>query len=211
MLGLILDTSTNHTLLALTQRGQIRSSKSIPHGQNLSQNLLPSIQDILKENSLSLRELSKISIGIGPGSYTGTRIALAVAESLSIALSIPLYPFCSLLAFLPPKLPQGSFAFLVHSNHPTSFLLKGYFAEGQVQPSLSQHLLSDLEIPPLLDGVSNLLSFNSSALPSRFEGIPSKDCTLLEAELNLPMLMPYLVDLEKSPAEKPKVIYLHNF
>lgn len=211
MLGLILDTSTDQSLIALTNNGQILACKTIAHGQNLSQNLLPSINKILEENKVTLKELSKISIGIGPGSYTGTRISVAVAESLSLALSIPLYPFCSLLAFLPPTLPQGPFAFIIHPKNPSWFALKGYFEGGQIQIPLSQHISQKQELLPFLEGVPLLLSFHPDTLSEHLSDLPISKSRILNATPNVALLVPYLSELEKSPTQKPEIIYLHNF
>jgi len=148
MLSLILDTSTDSSLIALSKNHQLIASVSAPHSQNLSNSLLPSIQQLLFENKISLKDLFKICVGVGPGSYTGTRIAVSVAETLALALAIPLYPFCSLLAFLPKNLPQGPFAFITNTKHSSWFLLKGYFQEGLVQTPFSQHILSKQEVLP---------------------------------------------------------------
>lgn len=207
MIDLILDTSTDQFLIALSKNNQILDSQTLPHEQNLSKSFLPAIQDLLLKHSITFPELSKISVGVGPGSYTGTRISVAIAQSLSIALSIPLYPFCSLLAFLPPKLPQGPFAFILPSKHASWFLLKGYFEDGLIQTTLSQHILPKAEILPFLTEIPSLLAFDitSSPLDLSLEG------TWLSAEPNLSLLIPYLNELKKSPPQEIEIIYLHNF
>lgn len=211
MLNLILDTSTDQSLIALVKNDQIISFKAFLHKQNLSQNLLPSIKEILEENNSSLKDLAKISAGIGPGSYTGTRISVAVAQSLSLSLSIPLHPFCSLLAFLPPKLPQGFFTFILHSKQPSWFALKGHLKEGQIQSSLTQQILPKEEILPFIEGVPSLLTFDPSALLDHLSNPLPPNIQLLTAAPNIELLLPYLSKLEKSPPQKPNIIYLHNF
>lgn len=48
------------------------------------------IDSILKKSKISPKELSAISVGKGPGSYTGLRIGVASAKGLCYALDIPL-------------------------------------------------------------------------------------------------------------------------
>ncbi len=211
MLGLILDTSTEHSLLALSKNNKLIDSSILPHGQNLSQSLLPSIHQLVLKNNISLKDLFHISIGIGPGSYTGTRIGLATAESLALALDIPLYPFCSLLAFLPPHLPQGPFAFITNTKHPTWFALIGYFHEGSIEPSYRRHILSKQDLRPFLEDIPSLLTFPTSDLTSYIPELLSKGSRQLYAEPNFASLMPYLAHLHKSSPEKPEIVYLQDF
>ena len=211
MLGLILDTSTDRSLIALSKNHQLIAFSAIPHEQNLSRSLLPSIHQLLLENEISLKDLFKISVGIGPGSYTGTRIAVAVAESLSLALAIPLYSFCSLLAFLPPSLPQGPFAFVTNTHYSTWFLLKGYFDEGAVTLSCSHHILSKQEMLPFLDGVPALLTLPLADLRDHLPEIFSQGTRQLHAETNFSALIPYLTNLQTLSPKKPKILYLHHF
>ncbi|MBT3340924.1 MAG: tRNA (adenosine(37)-N6)-threonylcarbamoyltransferase complex dimerization subunit type 1 TsaB [Planctomycetes bacterium] len=51
--------------------------------------LLSEIDDLLKEAGVNKNQLSAVLVGIGPGSYTGLRIACAAARTLSFALEIP--------------------------------------------------------------------------------------------------------------------------
>lgn len=51
--------------------------------------LLPTIDQILNKANWSKEELTHVCIGIGPGSFTGTRIGVVTARSLSQGLNIP--------------------------------------------------------------------------------------------------------------------------
>lgn len=211
MLGLILDTSTERCLIGLSKNQQLIASSTTYHEHNLSRSLLPSIYQLLLESKISLKELSKISVGIGPGSYTGTRVAVAVAESLALALSIPLYSFCSLLAFLPAQLPQGPFAFITNTKHESWFLLKGYFEEGIVKSPYSHHILPPLDMPAFLKDTPHLLSFSDAGLDLKLPSFCSEGTRFFTAEPHLTSLIPHLTELEKLPPKKPKILYFHQF
>ncbi len=58
------------------------------------------IQQLVKDHLSSIKELSAISISIGPGSYTGLRIGLSTAKAMSFALDIPLIPINTLDIYL---------------------------------------------------------------------------------------------------------------
>ena len=48
------------------------------------------IQEVLDKSHKTLKDLNAISVSIGPGSYTGLRIGLAVAKGLCYGLNIPI-------------------------------------------------------------------------------------------------------------------------
>jgi tRNA threonylcarbamoyl adenosine modification protein YeaZ len=55
-----------------------------------SEDLLSNISVLLSKNKLSTREIKKIAVSRGPGSYTGIRIGLATAKGLQKALGCDL-------------------------------------------------------------------------------------------------------------------------
>ncbi|MBI3485341.1 tRNA (adenosine(37)-N6)-threonylcarbamoyltransferase complex dimerization subunit type 1 TsaB [Candidatus Daviesbacteria bacterium] len=54
-----------------------------------SQVLLPLIQKLLKKNSLEFKDLKAIEVETGPGSFTGLKVGVAVANALAFSLKIP--------------------------------------------------------------------------------------------------------------------------
>jgi tRNA threonylcarbamoyladenosine biosynthesis protein TsaB len=55
------------------------------------------IDELLEGRALSTA-VSMIACGVGPGSFTGIRVAVGVAQGLGWSLDLPVYPFCSLEA-----------------------------------------------------------------------------------------------------------------
>ena len=87
---LILDTSSNEKItvgLVINGKKDIRVEKII---SNKTQIILPLIDKLLKKHSLKPYDLSEIQINPGPGSFTGLRIGLAIANAMSFALKIPI-------------------------------------------------------------------------------------------------------------------------
>lgn|GEM_PF-2017019 len=147
MKTLILDTSSEYCILVLAEGDTMLSHTLFLHENRLSQSLLSEVATLLLKTGLSLKEIDCIAVGIGPGSYTGTRIGVAVARSLSFGLNIPIRGFCSLLAFLPPA--QGHFASLLAAKSGLFFLLAGEKREKRLTIQQA-NLVTDAELQKTL-------------------------------------------------------------
>lgn len=54
-----------------------------------SQKLLPFIDEILKKQKTSIDKITEVEVNTGPGSFTGLRVGVSVANTLGWALNIP--------------------------------------------------------------------------------------------------------------------------
>ena len=69
--------------------------------------LVPSIDALLKENSLDKARISCVVCGLGPGSFTGVRIGVATAKGIARGLRVPLYGVSTLDAVAWEAWAQG--------------------------------------------------------------------------------------------------------
>lgn len=97
MLILALETSTELGSCALWRDGEV-VEKFCPTGRSHSETLLPLVRDLLREAGLKVGQLDAIAFGVGPGAFTGLRIACGAAQGLAVAADIPLIPVTSLEA-----------------------------------------------------------------------------------------------------------------
>jgi len=94
---LAIDTTEQACSAALLLESGIREKFEVVPRQH-SQLLLPMVESLLAEAGLALAQLDALAFGRGPGSFTGVRIATAVAQGLAMAADLPVVPVSSLLA-----------------------------------------------------------------------------------------------------------------
>ncbi len=87
---LAIDTSTDIASLALVQDRQVMAELTWRCGQNHTVQLLPNLNYLLEQNSLSLESADCIIVARGPGSYNGLRVGISTARSLAFSLDIPI-------------------------------------------------------------------------------------------------------------------------
>ena len=88
---LAIDTATEYLSLALNA-GDKTSTIFKKVDNKHSNNIIPCIQQILKEQNLAISDLNFIAYNQGPGSFTGLRIGLSVALGIAYGLDIKLMP-----------------------------------------------------------------------------------------------------------------------
>ena len=105
---LALDTSTRLAGIALYdgQRGLV--AEHTWHSANRhTVELVPAIDRLMQQSGVEPNGLHAIAVAIGPGSFTGLRVALAAAKGLSFAYSLPLLGIPTLDAVAYPHLRQS--------------------------------------------------------------------------------------------------------
>jgi len=127
---LLIDTSSEYGILAISEESSLLAQRVFFHENGLARSLLAEITTLLQKTGHTLRDLTEIGVGVGPGSYTGTRVGVATARALSFALEIPLRGFCSLIAFLPDRL--GHFGCILGAKSGLFYLLQGTKSIGNI-------------------------------------------------------------------------------
>ncbi len=86
---LYIDTSDNKNIeVGLDIEGEKQVIRQ-PLDKRKAQAVLPLVEKLLKDNQLNLKDLSEIRVNEGPGSFTGLRVGVAIANTLGYLLQIP--------------------------------------------------------------------------------------------------------------------------
>lgn len=87
---LLIDTSSTTAQVALTNEDKVIAVESWEVLRNLSDKLLPNIEKLLQKNKLRPEDLNGIIVYLGPGTFTGLRVGVTVANALAYSLNIPI-------------------------------------------------------------------------------------------------------------------------
>lgn len=94
---LSLDASGNDSSVALYVDGRLYQ-KTIESPQKQGEHILPMVEEALKALNLEGRNLDVIAFDNGPGSFTGVRLTISVAQGLAFGWGKPVMPISSLQA-----------------------------------------------------------------------------------------------------------------
>ena len=96
MYNLILDSSTKILYVALVDDNNVLFEKYIEGKNDHAKNIVKAVDDALKSANIEAKNLDKVIVGYGPGSYTGVRMAVTVAKMLAIFAGVKLYTISTL-------------------------------------------------------------------------------------------------------------------
>ncbi len=103
---LAFDTSTSIGAVAVIDGGRLLTERTWNRDTSHGELLTPAIEETLQSAGISFSLLTRLIVGIGPGSFTGCRISVNVARALSFALKLSVYPidtFELIAAAVPPR------------------------------------------------------------------------------------------------------------
>jgi tRNA threonylcarbamoyladenosine biosynthesis protein TsaB len=170
MLLLGLDTSTSCGSIALVDSDKLLGEWNLNVGRTHAGRLLPGIQHLLGEAGIEFGQVQGYAVTIGPGSFTGIRIALATAKTLALVTGKPLagIPTLDVLVENAP-FAQGLVCAALDARKGEIFAAV-YQRDAQGTP----HRLTDyLSIPPheLLDRIHGPTLLLGDAAPRYGEGL----------------------------------------
>ena len=96
MITLLLDSSSTHLSVGIAKENVVVASTHYFAWQSQSELFVPEIVALMEKNGLSFQQIDSVVVAIGPGSYTGVRIALTIAKTIGYVLRIPVYKTSSL-------------------------------------------------------------------------------------------------------------------
>lgn len=153
MTRLILEASSNPGTWVLSRQGEILSSGKL--SGTVAASLIPSLQQALRDPPRP----DQILVGVGPGSFSGIRSAIASAEGLATVWHCPVLPIRS-TGSLAWQFPEATLLG-VFSDARRGDVFATFYASGKLERPTSVHPIS--ELPRLLSRCT--LAVTSDGLP----------------------------------------------
>lgn len=101
---LALDSSNQALSVALVEDGRLQAETLLAIKKNHSISLMPTVDFLVAQVGWTPKDLERIVVAQGPGSYTGLRVAVATAKTLAYTLQIDLVGVSSLRSLVPAGL-----------------------------------------------------------------------------------------------------------
>jgi tRNA threonylcarbamoyladenosine biosynthesis protein TsaB len=96
VLTLAIDTATARVGVAIGRDGRVLAELTVDGTRRHAEELAPAITEVVRESGIGLDRLQFVSVGIGPGMFTGLRVGVTTARMLGQALGVPVVGIPSL-------------------------------------------------------------------------------------------------------------------
>ena len=96
MYTVLLDSSNTNLSVGLARDNLLLENVSYEAWQQQSEYMIPELNKLLEKYQVQNEEISAVMVAMGPGSYTGVRIAITIAKTMAVALGCKLYAVSSL-------------------------------------------------------------------------------------------------------------------
>jgi len=110
-----IETSTRRGSVALVEDGRLVAHRAHEQPNSHAERLLPLVTELMRESGWSRGGIDRVAVGIGPGSFTGVRVGMALAQGIGLGLAVPVVGVPSLTAMasaVPTRIPGRRIACL---------------------------------------------------------------------------------------------------
>ncbi len=148
---LYIDTSSSYLYTGIVADNKLLESVKENLGQDLSRVALPKIAEMFEHQALKPREIDKIIVVDGPGSFTGIRVGLTIAKVYAWSLNIPITTITSLEAMKDSCSFDGPIVSIIDARRNYSYASIYDKDKCILKP---QHISND-ELEKVLDTLAN--------------------------------------------------------
>lgn len=103
---LAFELATEACSVALWHRGALLARHAVAPRRH-AELALPWAEALLAEAGLAKSQIDALAVGIGPGAFTGVRLAISLVQGIALGLDRPVLPVSTLAALAQPYLGEG--------------------------------------------------------------------------------------------------------
>ena len=216
---LAIDTSSEACSCALEIDGVVQQHYEVAPRRH-TELVLGMVDSLLKAADVELRELDALAVGCGPGSFTGVRIAVGVAQGLAFGAALPVAQVSSLAALAQGALRQfGAQRVLSAFDARMSQVYWGaYVLQAETMSLLHAEGVYDPSCVPVPNGQTGWIGVGegwaayANELSRRLGGVVAETYTdvLPQALDVLSLAKPMVVSGQVVPAKELRPVYLRD-
>jgi tRNA threonylcarbamoyladenosine biosynthesis protein TsaB len=192
---LAIDTAAPRLALAVLRDGDRVDALVEDMATGQAERLFPALDELLTRAAVTYKDLTRIAVTTGPGSFTGLRIGLSAARGLGLALNIPVVGVPSLFALS-----------LAAQCDPVAVLLDAKRGEAYFQTFSGPGIpIGDAALLPM-DEARRLVPFNAAIITSPLVDIAALAHFAATADpADHPPEAAYIRDADAKPQEKFRI------
>lgn len=116
MLVMGLDTALQRCSVAILRGDEVLADESVGMERGHAERLAPMAASALAKAGVSIGDLGRVGVVVGPGGFTGVRVALSFARGLGVGTGIPVVGVTSLAALAAPFWSAGLVASVIDAR-----------------------------------------------------------------------------------------------
>lgn len=189
---LAFDSSNTPLTVGIIENNHLLTEQTINIKRNHSIQLMPAIDEALKQADLTIQDIDRIAVASGPGSYTGLRIAVTVAKTLAWAREIELVGISSLKVLAASSYGKEDTKIVPIVDARRKNIYTGIYMRDEtnqlVQVESDTHIASEKWAAYLesLDGNFELIGQDAKVFYELFKEVLGERVRLAAPEQNLP-------------------------
>ena len=189
---LLMDSSNTELSIGVVEDNKITYKTSFPAWQRQSELMVPELEKALNATGKELKDVTKIVVGKGPGSYTGLRIAMTIAKVVGVLNNCKLVLVSSLQMLGPVN---EKFIAVMNARSNRSYV--GVYSEGKAE--VEDTIMTNDEVKEFINSHSEYKVYGDA----KYLGIEANNPNIID---NLFLLKDKVESIDDNLKAKP--IYL---
>lgn len=176
--GIAIETSGRIGSIAAVETGRIVAEEQFPHGLQHAAGILPIIDRLSRDRGWSPADIEHLYVSIGPGSFTGLRIAITLAKTMALATGVKVVAVPSVEVLVPNAPPEAQNVIIVLDAKRDQIFTAGFErnSDGSWIEREPAHLDS---LPAMLERSPRPVHLLGEGIPYHEKFIPADDRSIV--------------------------------